>query len=514
MPSLVRSDLNRNGSRAGAWLFDSIPRALRPWLLGAVAIAAVALAWVIVSLRVDRAIAFDDIEEHFKYGSIGSEPGVSLLRPVGGVLPPVLGLPCAARHLPGPHPRRIRIVRLHGGAGTRAAHRHLAPPADRRRSRGHELRSLPQRYRAGHAYVFASCRARNARAQAGPAGVRPVRARVLPRQPADGRGGARAVSGQRRAFTVRARVAAGRFDRPPQAADARLEQSHLADSGRAHSAVGTGARGHVQPLQGDPVQLEHRQAALVGTDRSVRFPVVVEPGTTGGPAVALGRGQRLGGRAEPQRWPWRGHYAGHGRSRRDGPGPPMDVDLEAPALSVPGGPEPGGTRRGRLRAGVRTVPRGPPIPRWPAVGRPAGSGRGHRSHRHRSPPARFVHAGLRRQPVRALPGFAVPVQAVPEDPRLRQPSARRHLAARTLPPQRVGAHAARASRRTGAAPCVVLSRLRRVRSRRASDSCPRWHRRTAAASSSTTRPFPATATAGTSTARPSRTPTRQPSSNT
>ena len=38
----------------------------------------------------DRAVTYDDIHEHFKYGSIGSEPGGSLLTPVGGVLPPYL----------------------------------------------------------------------------------------------------------------------------------------------------------------------------------------------------------------------------------------------------------------------------------------------------------------------------------------------------------------------------------------------------------------------------------------
>jgi len=44
--------------------------------------------WVLSSLRTDRPVVYDDILEHFKYGSIGSEPGVSLRRPVGGVLPP------------------------------------------------------------------------------------------------------------------------------------------------------------------------------------------------------------------------------------------------------------------------------------------------------------------------------------------------------------------------------------------------------------------------------------------
>jgi mono/diheme cytochrome c family protein len=38
----------------------------------------------------DQTVAYKDIREHFKYGSIGSEPGGSLLTPVGGVLPPYL----------------------------------------------------------------------------------------------------------------------------------------------------------------------------------------------------------------------------------------------------------------------------------------------------------------------------------------------------------------------------------------------------------------------------------------
>jgi hypothetical protein len=44
--------------------------------------------WFLVAIRTDRPVAYEDVVEHFKYGSIGSEPGVSLLNPVGGVLPP------------------------------------------------------------------------------------------------------------------------------------------------------------------------------------------------------------------------------------------------------------------------------------------------------------------------------------------------------------------------------------------------------------------------------------------
>jgi mono/diheme cytochrome c family protein len=57
--------------------------------LVAVGFAAVMLVvWLIVSLRSDRPERYDDIAMHFKYGSIGSEPGGSILDPIGGTLPP------------------------------------------------------------------------------------------------------------------------------------------------------------------------------------------------------------------------------------------------------------------------------------------------------------------------------------------------------------------------------------------------------------------------------------------
>jgi len=45
------------------------------------------LIWYFTS---DRPLEHADIHEHFKYGSIGSEPGGSIFTPVGGVLPPYL----------------------------------------------------------------------------------------------------------------------------------------------------------------------------------------------------------------------------------------------------------------------------------------------------------------------------------------------------------------------------------------------------------------------------------------
>jgi len=79
-------------------------RRLRRWLVGVVALGVLGIAWVAVSLGTDQPHTFDNIEEHFKYGSIGSEPGVSLLRPVGGVLPPYW----VFRSLPAICPDKIR----------------------------------------------------------------------------------------------------------------------------------------------------------------------------------------------------------------------------------------------------------------------------------------------------------------------------------------------------------------------------------------------------------------------
>jgi len=57
-------------------------------LIGVVLTVFAGALWAIVSVTRDRPVEYDDITEHFKYGSIGSEPGGSLLNPVGGALPP------------------------------------------------------------------------------------------------------------------------------------------------------------------------------------------------------------------------------------------------------------------------------------------------------------------------------------------------------------------------------------------------------------------------------------------
>src|SRR5215217_1938675 len=65
----------------------------------------VAFLKVAAVLRSNQPVVYEDIVEHFKYGSIGSEPGGSLMRPIGGVLPPYVvfkALPAVCRdRLPG-----------------------------------------------------------------------------------------------------------------------------------------------------------------------------------------------------------------------------------------------------------------------------------------------------------------------------------------------------------------------------------------------------------------------------
>ena len=63
-------------------------RVLRWTIVVAIAGALAVALWVAVSLWTDRPVSYARITDQFKYGSIGSEPGVSILQPVGGVLPP------------------------------------------------------------------------------------------------------------------------------------------------------------------------------------------------------------------------------------------------------------------------------------------------------------------------------------------------------------------------------------------------------------------------------------------
>src|ERR1700733_9555293 len=65
-------------------------RARRLVLLMAVIVIALIVIYLAWYFGRDRTRYYSDIQEHFKYGSIGSEPGGSIFDPVGGVLPPYL----------------------------------------------------------------------------------------------------------------------------------------------------------------------------------------------------------------------------------------------------------------------------------------------------------------------------------------------------------------------------------------------------------------------------------------
>jgi hypothetical protein len=53
-----------------------------------VLVAIIIALWLIMRFSIDRPTDYADIGEHFKYGSIGAEPGGSLMATVGGLLPP------------------------------------------------------------------------------------------------------------------------------------------------------------------------------------------------------------------------------------------------------------------------------------------------------------------------------------------------------------------------------------------------------------------------------------------
>ncbi|MDH3603085.1 MAG: cytochrome c, partial [Candidatus Tectomicrobia bacterium] len=64
---------------------------LRRWIsIIAVVVLVIVIVglWLIIRFSIDRPVDYADIGDHFKYGSIGAEPGGSLTNTVGGLLPP------------------------------------------------------------------------------------------------------------------------------------------------------------------------------------------------------------------------------------------------------------------------------------------------------------------------------------------------------------------------------------------------------------------------------------------
>ena len=67
---------------------EHIFRSRRRLLLIVLLILALIVAWALWNFLADRPVDYADKVEHYKYGSIGSEPGGSLLNAIGGLLPP------------------------------------------------------------------------------------------------------------------------------------------------------------------------------------------------------------------------------------------------------------------------------------------------------------------------------------------------------------------------------------------------------------------------------------------
>ena len=66
-----------------------LARSRRRLVLGVVFLVLfVIVIWLLVRFNIDRPVKYADPGEHFKYGSIGSEPGGSVMDAVGGLLPP------------------------------------------------------------------------------------------------------------------------------------------------------------------------------------------------------------------------------------------------------------------------------------------------------------------------------------------------------------------------------------------------------------------------------------------
>ncbi len=78
-----------DNSGDSATLTEAVRRGLRRlrWLLALLILIGVAV-WLNARFTADRPVDYADIQDQFKYGSIGSEPGGSVLDAVGGLLPP------------------------------------------------------------------------------------------------------------------------------------------------------------------------------------------------------------------------------------------------------------------------------------------------------------------------------------------------------------------------------------------------------------------------------------------
>ena len=268
---------------------------VRRLVVAAVVMAAIVVVWVDrVDLRAIGPRTYDAIEEHFKYGSIGSEPGGSLLAPVGGVLPPYWVFTA----LPS-----ICSDKLPRGYATFGF---IVEP-------GHDLPiGVARRRRLGIDQVGLNCAACHTGTVRDAPGAQPQIVLGMPAQQLDLEAFVQFVLDCTLDNRLTADAVRGRLPRQggPSLFERSLLRVGLVDRLKLQTlslrnriapvlapslpALGPGPCRHVQSLQGHPVQLGSRQAAAFGADVRVGFPVAVEPEAARGTAAALGRQQRLG----------------------------------------------------------------------------------------------------------------------------------------------------------------------------------------------------------------------------
>ena len=241
--------------------FDVRANALDDGCVAALASSALAVrrsGWPL-TLTADAPVRYTGIEEHYKYGSIGSEPGVSLLRPVGGVLPPYW----VFRALP-----TICRDRLPGGY---ASFGFIIEP-------GHDLPvGVSRRHRIGIDHVGLNCAACHSGTVRDTPTSAPRLVLGMPAHQLDLQGFVQFVldctldSRRHRRSRARARSRATAGPTPSSALLLRtglmdrlklqtleLKNRIEPDPRRALPRWGRGPRGHVQSLQGDSVQLGSR----------------------------------------------------------------------------------------------------------------------------------------------------------------------------------------------------------------------------------------------------------------
>ena len=339
------------------------------WLVAsAVVIAALGGLWFVASIRADQPLAYDDAVEHFKYGSIGSEPGVSLLRPVGGTLPPYWvfkALPSVCREkLPGGYTSLGLILE--------------------------EGRDLPigvsRRRRLGVDQVGLNCAVCHTGTVRDTPQSKPLVVPGMPAHQLDLQRFIEFVTDCTLDNRLTAEGVRGRFPRSggPGAMERLIYRVGVVDRLKLqtldlrnriapilHDEVPRWGPGRVDtfaPYKAIQFNWQLDRLSRERAHRCVGLSVALESEAARGHAAALGRRQRFGRRAQSERRPGRRHHAGDGRSRGDEAGARLDLDAAATEVSVCRrcGPRVGGGSA--LRHALRQLPRRPSLPRWCCAG--------------------------------------------------------------------------------------------------------------------------------------------------